>query len=441
MTAVTSLQAEQVRARLSGRRAVFAVHNRLTTMLVALVLLLLPFQIFGIPVGTTVVDLSNVVMLVFVVVIVAGNAEVRYSRTFILLTIGFVLLQIVLFANGNNPFSRFISGTVWIVSFIMIYGRGVNVYVDSKLSYRIVCSVVGLLAVYIVFELFIQGIDRPAGFMAEPSSAGLVMLAVAAGLLIASRKSTSVADQMVMTFAAFALVFISYIIKTTHIISFALAFFLAALFSKTMNIRILLIFGGVAVGLFAVVLQDTHFRERLDLGAATSNLSLLSWLQGFDQMVESMRLFPLVGAGLGGTGYFDFQSVNSIALFEAGISELNRYDAYSGLFRIVIEVGPIVAAAILYAFGRRLIALWRATSRGLLPVCNESKYQIFLFVFAFTLIVGILLKEPTYSRSQVAVAVILFFMVPLNAYRSPKGVAALLRWQLQTRSTAASAAA
>lgn len=416
----------------AGRRVLFPIHSNLSTMTVLLMLALLPFQTFGIPVGTTIVDLSNVTLLLFALVVAAGNDDVRYTRTFMLLASGFALLQLLLWLNSLTPFSRFLSGIVWFTAFILIYGRGASIYVPMRASYRIVIGVVALLAAYIMFQLLVLGIERPAGFMAEPSPAGLVMLAVAAGLVVASRKSSSATEQFMMTMAAIVLAAISYALKTTHIISFIVALFLISFFSKALSVRLLLILGAVTIGFFGVAMQDVHFRERLDIGASTSNLSLLSWLQGYDQMVESLRQFPLVGAGLGGTGYFDVQSANARALFEAGISELNRYDAYSGFFRIVIEVGPIVSLAIFYAIGHRLLSLWRATSQGLLPVSRESKYQLFLFAFAFTLFIGIFLKEPTYSRSHVAVAVVLYFLVPLNAYRSRAGVSALTRAHSQS---------
>ncbi len=430
-TAITAAQTANARAP-AGSRVLFPIHSNLSTMAALLLLALLPFQTLGIPVGTTIVDLSNVILLAFALVVAAGNDDTRYSRTFMLLASGFAVLQLLLWLNSLTPFSRFMSGIVWFMAFILIYGRGATIYVPMRASYRIVIGVVALLAVYIVFQLLVLGMSRPAGFMAEPSPAGLVMLAVAAGLVVASRKSSSSTEQLVMTIAAVILAVISYALKTTHIISFIVALFITSFFSKALSVRLLLILVAVTIGFFSVAMQDVHFRERLDIGGTTSNLSLLSWLQGYDQMIESLRQFPLVGAGLGGTGYFDVQSANARALFEAGISELNRYDAYSGFFRIVIEVGPVVAIAIFYAIGYRLVKLWRATSQGLLPTSNESKYQLFLFVFAFTLFVGIFLKEPTYSRSQVAVAVVLYFLVPLNAYRSRAGVSALTRAHSQS---------
>ena len=211
------------------------------------------------------------------------------------------------------------------------------------------------------------------------------------------------------------LVGISFITKTTHVVSFAFALVVVGLLSRSFTVRTVIIVAPLLGVLYWIVSNDAHYTSRVDVYNAGANLSLLSWLQGFDQMVTSIKRYPFVGAGLGGTGQFDFYSEYSDDLFRAGIGDLNRLDAFSGFFRLVIELGPVLMGLAIWALVRRFQELWRATGGGLLPQTPESKHQIFLFTFGFTLLAGVFLKEPTFSRSQFVVAPLLVLLVPLRS--------------------------
>jgi hypothetical protein len=393
------------------------LYSKLHSFLTVLICVFLPFQTIGIPVGTTIFDISNILLIILASALIFRNTNKKKSEIYFLYFFIFCIIQFYIFFQNQTNISRFASAFLWISCYIMIFIRGRDIYVPSKYAYIATLFGTITLALAIVFELLVEGVPRPQGFMGEPSTAGLVLLATAMGLIVASNKSSKGFEKFVMLFTALVFVYISFLLRSTHIISAAFSLLLLVAFSRTFDVRVTLVCGLIFVFVFVVALQDPHFQERLDLGSTNSNLSVLSWLQGFDQMMESIRLFPVLGAGLGSTGFFQFDSYSSNALFMAGIGDLNRYDAYSGLFRMVIELGPIFAVLFLLSVGRRLIELWRNAGRGVLPDCNDAKYQIFLFTFAFTLIVGIMLKEPTWSRSQVAVAVLLFYAVPLNAYK------------------------
>ena len=395
----------------------FALSGKLRSFLIILICAFLPFQIIGIPVGTTIFDISNILLIILVAISIFGNRNTEKNGIYFLYLMVFCIIHLYIFSKNDTNISRFSSALIWICSYIIIFIRRRDIYLPTKYVYGVTLFVTTALFLMIIFQLFVEGIPRPEGFMAEPSPAGLVLLATATGLILASRKTSGGFEKFVMLLTALVFGYISFLLRSTHIISFAFSLLVLVAFSRAFDVRVTVIGVFIFVFIFMVVLQDEHFQERLDLGSANSNLSVLSWLQGFDQMMESIRSFPVLGAGLGSTGFFHFDSYNSIVLFELGIGDLNRYDAYSGLFRMVIELGPLFAGLFLFSVVRRLIELWRNTGSGVLPVCNDAKYQIFLFAFAFTLIVGIMLKEPTWSRSQVAVAVLLFYAVPLNAYK------------------------
>jgi hypothetical protein len=394
--------------------------NKVHGFLILLICAFLPFQIFGIPIGTTTFDISNIIILLLVIsLLLKSNKEnnlLHISSFFI-----FFIIQLFIFSFNETGIFRFLSAALWIFSYIIIFIRSDIIYIPTKYTYVVTIWVTTLLFLVIAFQLLIDGGSRPRGFMAEPSSAGLVLLAAAAGLILASRKAPGRFEKYVMLLMSVFFVFITYLIRSTHLVSFAFSLFLLISFSKTFDFRTTILSSIITIFIFIFALQDQHFQERLDLGPANSNLSVLSWLQGFDQMMESIKAFPLLGAGLGSTGYFYFESYNSSMLYEMGMGDLNRFDAYSGLFRMVIELGPIFAVLFFVSVARRFVKLWQNTGSGVLPVCNDTKYQLFLFAFAFTLIVGILLKEPTWSRSQAAVAVLLFYAVPLHTTRVKQG--------------------
>lgn len=386
-----------------------------------LIVAMLPLQFLGLDIATTKVDLSNIVFLLLALSVLAGGLKRPVAPMYQLFFAIFFVVQLSLFITGGIPLARFVSGVSWIFSILIIYGWRRYLVIDARSCYVAVLAGTALLAFVILFEFLLLNNERPAGTMAEPSSAGLVLLATAAGLMISSQWMQKKSERMTLLAIVVALVYLSYVIHTTHVLSFAISVLIAAIFSRTLTIGTLAVNSVILGGIYFVASSDTHYVSRVDIGDAASNLSLLAWLQGFDQMLASLRMFPLTGAGLGATGTFAFQSQYSDFLFYSGIPDLNLLDAYSGFFRLMIEAGPIFMAAFAFAMLMRLRSFSRNVKAGLLPRTPEAQYQVFLLTFALTLIVGIMLKEPTYSRSQMVVAALLFFVVPMRVATSADG--------------------
>ena len=386
-------------------------------LLVVSILALFPFQFLALDVGTTKVDLSNIVFVVLSLSVLFGKRGIKFETSFIIFATAFVLCQIALYSGSDTPFTRFLSGFVWIMSMLVVYGRREAIVIDSRTAYYVVLVGAIVLTLVILYQFRIGGYERPPGTMAEPSPAGLVLLATATGLIFFAQWSKSAIEKLISMGFVILLIYISYMIRTTHILSFVIALMTMMLFARVLNVAYISLIGVILIIIYYVISGDEHYLSRVDVASAASNLSLLSWLQGYDQMVASLSKYPITGAGLGATGFFDFYSEYSDYLFEANIADLNRLDAYSGFFRLVIETGPIFVAAFAYAVWERLYRLWNSVKRGLLPRGSDAKYQMFLFAFGLTLIIGFLLKEPTYSRSQVVVATLLFFAVPLQVRR------------------------
>lgn len=393
---------------------VFSINGK-SHFLVLLILVLFPFQRIGLDIGTSKFDLSNLIFYLFSFMLLLNLRKIELSKAFKLFLLIYLTIEGIMLVAGPAPLLRFSSAFVCLTSILFVFGSRNSVPVNAKLAFRMVMIGVTLVAASILFGHFLQGDDRPAGVMAEPSVAGLILLGATAGLLLSSRWAATRAAARLSIIGGGLLFGVSFLTKTTHVLSFVIALTSLGLLSRSFNLRtVILGVAGIAV-LYWLFTYDPHYHSRVDVQGAASNLSLLSWLQGFDQMVDSFQLYPLVGAGLGGTGQFDFYSPYSAELAFLGLSELNRQDAFSGLFRLMIELGPVLMALVLWGIGSRLFQLWRATGNGLLPVCRESQAQVFLFSFAFTLVIGLLLKEPTYSRSHFVLGALLFSIVPLRA--------------------------
>lgn len=392
------------------------------------VIALFPFQVLGIGVGTTKIDLSVIVFALFVLMMMVWSHRATTSLAFKIFLGVYLTTEIMMFFVGPTTLNRFASAFVWLTAAILLYGRREQIPIHSQLAFALTLGGTVLVGLSLIYQYVIDRLERPAGLMAEPSPAGMVLLAGVAGLIISARWAPTQGGKIASYGGALLLFGISLITKTTHILSFAIALVGVGTLSRSFNARTVLLGLCLLAAVYGLLTYDPHYQSRIDIGGASSNLSLMSWLQGFDQMMESLRAYPLTGAGLGGTGQFDFYSEYSEGLFLAGLGDMNRQDAYSGLFRLVIELGPILMGVVLYAMGLRFRELWQATGEGALPVGREAQAQMFLFAFAVTLIVGILLKEPTYSRSHFALAALLFCVVPLRAVvRLPADVAARLR--------------
>jgi hypothetical protein len=383
--------------------------------LMLLIIVLFPFQIFGLNVGTTKFDLANIAFAAFAAWVLLSVPRLGQSSRFKLFFGIYLTVEIIMFFAGPAPPARFGSAFLWVTSVVVLFGLRDHIPINARAAFWLTLSCVALVAMSLLFGSLILGEDRPAGLMAEPSPAGLALLGASAGLLISVRWAPNRPAAMLSIGGAAILFVVSFLTKTTHILSFAAALVSLGVLSRSFSVRTAIL-SVVALGvLYWLFTYDPHYQSRVNVSAASSNLSLLSWLQGYDQMVASLHRYPVLGAGLGGTGQFEFFSGYSVDLFRAGIGDLNRQDAFCGLFRLTIELGPVLMAVVLYAISLRLRQLWRSTGEGLLPVGLESQAQMFLFTFGFTLVIGFMLKEPTYSRSHIVLGALLFTVIPLRA--------------------------
>ena len=135
------------------------------------------------------------------------------------------------------------------------------------------------------------------------------------------------------------------------------------------------------------------------------NRSTMAWLDGYEQAKAALKINPIVGLGLGSTGYFKYDSNYNQLLINVYKSNPNRFDSYSGFFRLIIELGLIFGALVLLLLLKNILKIYRDRS----VLISKVNYEIFFIrFFSLTLFIGILIKEPVYSRSLVYVATLLF---------------------------------
>ena len=150
-------------------------------MLLLLVLALFPFQIFGLTVSTTKWDLANLVFVAFVISIAFASRETPSSRRFQLLLVAYLVVEAILFFNGPTTPSRFASAFLWITSILVLYGRRDVVPLPAASAYRVIVAGIAVLVGTLLVQFLYLKEGRPGGTFAEPSPAGLVILAAAAG--------------------------------------------------------------------------------------------------------------------------------------------------------------------------------------------------------------------------------------------------------------------
>ena len=396
--------------------AFYEVRNRITEFLIYGVILLFPFQVLAIPIDRSKIDLSNLLFLILIGWLATFAPGVRASNTFRIVLSGFVVIQIAIYSYSDVPLSRFLSAFTSIGSLMLFYGYRERVRYDVKVAYWLVLFSILCCAFASLFEFVVEGDPRPAGIMAEPSPAGMVVLAAVAGIAVSLRLIRNPVAAAIQVGLALVLMYIAFLLKTTHFVTLAITVSLVAVMLRALDIRTIALAAALLIAVYLLVSQDAHYLDRMDVGAIRiTNISLLAWLQGFDQMIASLSLFPVVGAGLGGTGSFYFYSANSEALAYYFLADLNRFDAFSGFFRLIIELGPVFGGLALWALWRNLSQFARIVRRTPPGTNPQAVELVFLMTFAVALVLGTLLKEPVWTRSTVVVSGLLLFTLPTAA--------------------------
>jgi hypothetical protein len=320
--------------------------NKITiNKLMILSICFFPLQIFSLPLAQSRYDITAFLLLFVAVYYTFKNQRVKFTTLYIFLF--FLCIQfLVLFVLQVPPIHRFFSGIVWFGGLLLVFLSGVKAKYNQKDAFNYIIITLLITSLICFFQFFLLGIDRPSAFFNEPSFAGLALFSASAGCFSILMLSKS---KKRLKFLIFFLIFLvaGLMTKSMHIITFFIVvlmiFYLKMSFKlKKISINKIIytfVFCSVLIFCAKIIYTDQHFISRLNLFNPGDNLSLLSWLRGFDQMASSIINSPLLGNGLGSTGFIDFNSPHSDALSRFGMESLNLTDAYSLAFRLVIEIG------------------------------------------------------------------------------------------------------
>lgn len=311
-----------------------------------LAVLLFPFQNLSVFTSGSRYDLSAFIILSLGVYILFNRYLSKWKIIFILF---FFSIQFLVYIFLNiAPFYRFFSGMVWLGGLLFLLLEGRRIKYSQSLTASLIIIILSITSVYIFIQSFVLNYERPSGWFHEPSFAGLCLYSGAAGLLVSLILVKMTSRLKKIAWLSFLTLFIAAIFTLSlHFITFIVSvsliyfivFFLVGAFSfKKMLVAIFFAICIIIVGSSLFLLP--HFQSRVDLANPT-NLSLLAWLRGLDQMMAVLSKSPLFGCGLGSTGFFPFQSEYSEILESIGLGDLCLTDAFSLAFRLVIEIGLV----------------------------------------------------------------------------------------------------
>ncbi len=381
-----------------------------------LAIILFPFQNLAVPLFTSKYDLTSFLLLFIIIYYTFKNGKINSNILYFFFL--FFLIQLVLFfILSITPSYRFISAMVWLGGLMLIIFKGPKMSFNKLIVSKIILSLCIFSSLLILIQFYFLQIDRPQAFFSEPSAAGLILYSASAAII-----SILIFFQLSLNFKIKGIISLAIMItaalltKSMHVVTFLISVGLI-IFVKLSNlkkrffVRNIFVISSILVILayFGITtFQSSHYLSRIDTSNAESNLSLLSWLRGFEQMISSTSKSPVFGHGIGSTGYFEFNSVYLNDLERAGFGDLNLKDGYSLAFRLIIELGPILFLMFMIYIVKKLKS-FRSTLSNLkeLSVSNLIP-SVFLFVFATSIIFGSLIKEPTYASSPIYLAMFLF---------------------------------
>ena len=375
--------------------------------------LLFPFQIYGINVNTTIFDISAILFLIIIMIIIIFYYNKLSPKILIFILVFIAVQSLILFFN-NIPFYRFISSITWICSYIIIFASRDSEIFNYKYLMKPLLITINIDVLITFYQYFIEKIERPSGIFSEPTTAGLVFLSASGAFIFCLPFVKNNYVKFLIINYITILVYLSSLILTTHFISFLISMAIAYLLYTKFKISNLLILLSIVLLSVIIMFNSDHIMSRLDINSGELNYSQLAWLSGFQQMMESIKNSPLFGQGMGGTGYFNYESMYKDILDSTGSGDLGLMDAYSGLFRIVIECGLFFSAFIIYAIFLRIREFRKFVSNARLNIYKTGYETAFLFIFGQTMLLGVLLKESVWSRSTNVLAIILFFGISLQ---------------------------
>jgi hypothetical protein len=363
-----------------------------------LVILLSWIQVLHIPAGSSIINLSNIILYLTAPLLLTSR---RINRSQILVLLFIFTSGLIGIAN-DIPIRRIVSGSVAFGVFLFIAWSldGFALRKNRKHLLYLMLYMGIFTALIIILQYYFFDIERPSALMLEPSQAGLFLLSC---VPISYYLQTSNSLRFVVISTLFVAILIT---KTTQILTFLI--FIMVIFlcrflqfrKSALSISIYSLF--VCLGLYFLIPDDTlgHYTARLEGFQTLDNLSVLAWMRGFDHSIQVFLQAKFWGFGAGSAGYFDYYGKYDQILNTLDWYSLNLHDYFSGFFRILAEFGLVGSLLVLN--------MCRISFKNFYNTKDEDVQAV--SAVCFLLLLGSLLKEPVYTMSNYALIAIFFLM-------------------------------
>ena len=388
--------------------------------MIILSIIFLPLQNYGFRLfGGSRYDISAFIIL-FIAYYVSIKNQIFNKKTVLIMFL-FLFSQFFIFSiMGTTPFYRLLSGMIWLGGLLLIILSRDRIIYNPIIVYKTILFVLILTSCVMFYELLFLGANRgrPEATFEEPSKAALAVFSAAAGVvgIIYNFKLTK---RLAFTLYFSLLILFTAGLSTLsmHIVTFMLTVILIGILNFPINFSKIkprqlgyfsLIIFLIIFGLNQLMATD-YFFSRINIFSAllNNNLSLLSWRAGFDQMIASVNLSPILGSGLGATGFIHFESQSMERLLSIQKWALNITDAYSLTFRLIIEIGLPLFLVMIFFFIKKIWSFKNYLLLKELPLSYKIPV-VFNFLFSVALIIGSFIKEPLYPSSLLYVGILLF---------------------------------
>ena len=119
--------------------------------------LLFPFQIYGINVNTTIFDISAILFLIIIMIIIIFYYN-KLSPQILIFILVFIAVQTLILFFNNIPFYRFISSITWICSYIIIFASRDSEIFNYKYLMKPLLITINIDVLITFYQYFIEKI-------------------------------------------------------------------------------------------------------------------------------------------------------------------------------------------------------------------------------------------------------------------------------------------
>lgn len=357
------------------------------TLLVSLLFIFSFFQILTIKVGTTSVDVSYIFLFLILIKVITNIKTIsKLSILFFLITSLSTLYSIKM----GIPIKRIFSVWIFLVFPVFIWLQTEKIILRISIVNNVIYILLFLQSFLIIIQ-YIYGISRPAGTFSEPSPAGLVLYSGIIFVFFHARKSFTFGKILLI----FMLLISAFLTRSMHFVTMLLLILLILfILGKFRYYFWGLLFLVIFVNTLAFL--PTDILDRFYLDSESGNLSVLVWLRSLDSFFYVLHNSIFLGFGPGSSGFIEYPSAYNDQLYGFGAEKLNKFDLYSGFFRLAFELGLIITFILICKFYLIL--------RNSLNFYD--KHITSINIFAMMIFLGVLVKEPVWSKSLIGIFII-----------------------------------